>query len=338
MKGPNPFAAWESDPEAICGRKEEMKVFQSFLNAASSRQAGAMLVVGGPGSGKSALLRYFHYEGAKAGLLSILVNAEKGEDEAAVSDKIFQEIGAMQEKARQDRSPHTLAKLAEIAGKAGSGGFGTLIIIDDLDGMKKPERALGAIIAIVKKAWGKQGVAFIVSSGRDIAAEAAVLGRIILGPLSEHDARELVERGLKKGPPKMGEECLHTVLADTGGNPRLFKSVCFSIYERLRENEKIISKGHYLAYLPQIMSSLAREWFGRMYQETPPSERAILQVLAKNEDGMHVSDIAKKLGKPLGPVTSLVKRLLERGQIVRIGRGKYRIFSRLYARYASQRR
>ena len=116
----------------------------------------------------------------------------------------------------------------------------------------------------------------------------------------------------------------------------MLKRICHDIYGRLRENEKIISKGHYLAYLPQIMGSLSREWFGKMYQETPRAEREILHVMAK-EDSMHVSDIAKKLGKPLGPITALTRRLLDRGQIVKLDRGKYKIFCRLYARYVAQR-
>jgi hypothetical protein len=338
MKGPNPFAAWESDPGAICGRKEEIRVFGSFANAAASGQAGAMLVTGGPGTGKTALLRHFRHEAEKAGMLAPMVNVERGEDERAVSDKIFHEISLMREKAAEGNPPSGFGRLAEHIGKLGGRGFGAVVFIDDIDGMKKADAGVAAIISIVKKSWGKRGAAFVMSSTRDIPAESEVLSKINLGPLSEHDARELVERGLKKGPPKMGEECLHSIIGDTGGNPRLLKTVCFNIYERLRENEKVISKGHYLAYLPQIMSALSREWFGRLYQETPLSERTILHALAREEDGMHVSDIAKKIRKPLGPVTALTRRLLDRGQIVRVGRGKYRVFSRLYGRYAAQRR
>jgi hypothetical protein len=170
-----------------------------------------------------------------------------------------------------------------------------------------------------------------------LGTQSELLRRMELGPFGEHEAREVVEKALKKGPPKMGEECLLSVLADTGGNPRLFKAVCFIIYDRLRDNEKIISKGHYLAYLPQIMGSLSRDWFGAMYQETPASERAVLKALASGDEGMHVSDIAKRLRKPLGPITALVGRLRGRGQVVRIDRGRYRVFSKLYGRYVAQR-
>src|SRR5262249_37600041 len=135
----------------------------------------------------------------------------------------------------------------------------------------------------------------------------------------------------------MGDECLSSIIADSGGNPRLINSVCRHIYEKLRDNEKIITKGHYLGYMQYIMSMLSREWFGRMYQETPAAERVILDELAREEGGMHVSDIAKKLGKPLGPVTALTGRLMDSGQIAKVDRGKYRIFAKLYAKYISGR-
>ncbi|MEW6035767.1 MAG: AAA family ATPase [Candidatus Micrarchaeota archaeon] len=336
MKGPNPFALWEDDPSAICGRKDESRIFMSFANGASSNQAGVMLVVGGPGEGKSAMLRYFRSEAEKAGMLAPYVNAEKGENEADIADKLYQEIISSGAKPAH-AAPDGFSGLAEFAGKAAKKGFGAALLIDDLDNMKKADEALDGILRLLKASWGKRNVSFIVSSTREFRAGSDLLTLVRLKPFGEHDAREMMEKALKKGPPKMGEECLQSVLADTGGNPKLMKRVCHEIYERLRENEKVITKGHYLAYLPQIMGALSREWFGRLYQETPGAERAILQVMAKSEEGMHVSDIAKKLGKPLGPVTALTKRLLERGQVVKLDRGKYRVFSKLYAKYVSQR-
>jgi hypothetical protein len=336
LKGPNPFALWEDDPSAICGRKDESRVFISFANGASSGQAGLMLVTGGPGEGKSAMLRYFRSEAEKAGMLAPYVNAEKGEGEADIAEKLYHEMvssGARPANA----APGSFAALSEFAARAAKSGFGAVLLIDDMDNMKKSDLALAGLLKLLKASWGKRSVAFIVSSTRELRAESDILTPVRLKPFGEHDAREMMEKTLKKGPPKMGEECLQSILADSGGNPKLMKRVCHEIYERLRDSEKVITKGHYLAYLPQIMGALSREWFGRMYQETPAAERAILQILSKSDDGMHVSDIAAKLGKPLGPVTALTKRLLDRGQIVRLDRGKYRVFSKLYAKYAAQR-
>ncbi len=334
MKGPNPFVPWEEDPDRIYGRKEETRIFNSFSNAASSKQGGGMVVVGGPGLGKTFLLRHFRHQAEKNGLLAPYVKAERREDIRSVVGKIHYELSLLPGYTVK-KAPKTFDGVAEIAESFGR--FGVIFFIDDLDNMKRADEALSRISRTLRSGWGRRRVSFLMSSTRVFRIKSEIISTLALRPLDEHDARELVEKALKKGPPRMGEECLHSIMTDSGGNPRIFKSICRHVYDRLRDTEKVISKGHYLAYSPYIMSMLSREWFGGMYQETPEAERQILRVLAKSNGEMHVSDMARKLGKPLGPVTALTRRLLDRGQIVKVGRGKYRIFAKLYAKYVVQR-
>lgn len=335
MKGPNPFVLWDEDPKSISGRKEEIRIFNSFLNATSSKQGSAMLIVGGPGMGKTTLLRHFSMMAGGSGLLAPYVKVERGESIGIVVDKLWQELRADPSFTHKGAAPEGLGGLVKAA--ADQERFGTVLLIDDIDNLKKAKDGLSILEETLRSSWGKRKVSFVLSSTRELRSGSRLVGTIELRPLEEHEARDIVEKALKKGPPKMGEECFQSIMGDTRGNPYLFKSVCHHIYDRLRDNEKVISKGHYLAYLPHIMSMLSRDWFGRMYQETPSAEKAILAIIAKNEDGMHVSDIAKALGKPLGPVTALIRRLLDRGQIAKIERGKYRIFARLYGKYVLQR-
>ncbi len=337
MKGPNPFARWESDASGICGRKDESRIFNGFAGRAAAGQGGVLIVAGGPGTGKTTILRHFQAEAERAGLSTVFVNAEEREDEKAIADKAYREIPLMPGQKAKGAAPEGFERLAAAVEKGSKAGFGAIIFIDDIDRMRKAPEALSALARLAKAGWGRKRVGYVVSTtaAPGISSEVATL--MDLRPFEEHEARELVEKALGKGPPKMGDECLSSIIADSGGNPRLIKSVCMHIYDKLRDNEKVITKGHYLGYLQYIISMLGREWFGSMYQSTPPSEKAILHELAANEDGMHVSDMAEKLGKPLGPVTALVGRLLDSGQIVRVGRGKYRIFSKLYARYVAQR-
>lgn len=334
MRGPNPFTPWEQDPANIFGRKEESRIFKAFVSAAAAKQGGVMLIHGGPGSGKTSLLRYFQLMAEKEGMLVPFVKAERGEDEAALAAKIYQEL-AILPTFRGKEAPGSFMELA--LGAESFGQFGAVFFIDDMDDMRKADDALAAITEAAASAWGKKRISFVLSATRGFRAESDLVGIMELGPLTEHDAHELIEKALGKGPPRMGDECLNSVIADSAGNPRLFKGICRHIFDRLRDNEKVISKGHYLAYQPHIMSMLSREWFGRMYQATPEAEREILKVLSKSAEGMHVSDIARELDKPLGPVTALTKRLLDRGQITKLGRGKYAVFARLYAKYIQQR-
>ncbi|MBD3209935.1 AAA family ATPase [Candidatus Micrarchaeota archaeon] len=337
MKGPNPFSPWEEAPGSIIGRKEETRIFNAFLNATSSKQTGMIVMTGTPGLGKSSLLRYFRQMAEKEGMLAPLVKVEKGENEEAVAEKLHHELAILPGFATRGKgAPSRLDELPDKT-KLDKQHFGIVFFIDDIDLMKKNERAVKKLAETVRKHYGKKPFSFVVSSTREFRVRSELVQLIELEPFTEENAREMVEKALKEKKLKMGEGCLKTILADTNGNQKLFKSVCRYIYDRLRENEKVMTKGHYLAYLPYIMSMLSRESFGRMYQETPPAERSILHEIAKNEKGGHISDVAGEIGRPLGQVTALAKRLLDRGQIVRMERGKYRIFSRLYARYVLQR-
>ncbi len=337
MKGPNPFAQWESDASDICGRKDESRIFNGFADSAASGQGGILEVFGGPGSGKTTMLRHFQAEAERAGMMAVFVNAESGEDVKALADKAYREVPGPEPGRQRGAAPGGFERLVAAIGKAGKGAFGAIIFIDNLDRMRKAPEALAELARLAKSGWGKRKVGFVVSMTAVMGTGSEVETAMVLKPFEEHEARELVERALGKGPLKMGDECLGSILADSGGNPKLIKSVCRHIYEKLRDNEKMITKGHYLGYLQYIMGMLSREWFGAMYQGTPASERQILHELSRSEEGMHVSDVATKLGKPLGPVTALTRRLLDSGQIVKVDRGKYRIFSKLYARYVSQR-
>ena len=335
MKGPNPFAYMEESPGGVSGRRYENGIFDAFANAASSKQPQLLLISGGPGSGKTFLMRHFRHEAEKRGMLAAYARAETGENAASIISRLYQETMLLQG-AEGAAHPQTFEALIHALERAGERHFGIVIFIDDADNLRKEGEVFSSIIKLAAALEGKEAVGFALSTGVEprLAPEQGILLR--LKPLDEHEAKEFIDKGLGK-ELRMGEECLHSIMSDSGGNPRLVRTVCRHIYERLKDNEKVITKGHYLAYLPYIMSMLSGEWFGTMYQDTPDAERKILALMAKSDWEMHVSDIAKALGKPLGPVTALMKRLLDSGQVVRPGRGRYMIFAGLYARYVAQR-
>ncbi|MFH1394162.1 MAG: ATP-binding protein [Candidatus Micrarchaeota archaeon] len=348
MKGTNPFPLWGETPQSIIGRNNEIDIFNSYLNAVSSGTPVLVLSTGGPGSGKTLLFRRLRRESIKEGLASPYIKIERGESESDLVNKLHQEmIGFLEtqegERARpgrysasinalRKRSAGTLEGFSRAAASdLGGVMHGIMFFIDDFDNLRKSEDEFQKIASIVSR--GKLPVGFALSSTRDYGGSDPVIRRFALSAFTEHDVLELVDKALGKGPPKMGEQCLKSIMADSGGNPRLVKTSCWMLYERLKETDKIITKGHYLAALPALTSMLGREWFGPMYSRTPESERKILKVLAREGKQMHISDVATAMGKPLGPTTALAKRLLDRGQILRMDRGVYLLFSRLYGRY-----
>ncbi len=323
IRGPNPFAIEFGE---LLGRKEEMQLFRGLLSSTTSGNSELMVVMGSFGIGKTALFRAWKVEAEKNGLRTFYVRVNDGDDSENVVEKIVQS-GRFENAMNLDSIIMAIEKQSE---------FGAVIFLDDCEKMKAEGKnktlggTLGQFFERVKLT-GKH-VSLVLGSLVDLD----IVGdkKILLKPFSEHDVREFVEKALKK-EIRMGEECLTTITSDSSGNPKMIRTICRCIYEKLRENEKVINKGHYLEQLSYIMSTLSSEWFGQLYQ-IPEAERKVLYQIAINEN-LPIKEIAQKSKMNNGPANTLAQRLLQRGHIVRLGRGRYRVFSRLYGKYVIER-
>jgi len=332
MKMPNPFLRPETEEEII-GMKEEVRALDGFINRISAGQAPILMVHGVPGSGRSALLKHMRTVAERQGISIVFIHVEHGENIEELARRIFNEAIAPVLPYKKKTSDFT-ELLDTLPSAARKGSFGNLLILDDIDSLRKSEESLKMLL--VSMAGSSHRVALVMSSTR--AFRINELPTLELLPIDETQAKDFVAKALKDSHMRMGDECISTILADTGGNPRLFRDVCMLVYDSMKEHELVISQAHYLSYLPSIMAVLSMEWFGALFQKTPKRERAILSVMAQgDENGMHVSDISRKVGRPMGETTALMGRLLDSGQVVRIDRGTYRIFAGLYAKYVMQR-
>lgn len=342
MKGDNPFVVWGEDPQNISGRKKEIKLFNTYLNAVLSRQPVGIAVTGGPGSGKSIFLERLKDEAEKKGFFCVVAKTAKNESAKSLLGRMGAGSRAVASAFVAERKLKKSAydKLGKASWKDAASFFlalnktvcppfyGIIIFADDVDNTKTD--IPGFLREGVKKAARKGSFSAVVSSKSRIRDD--FFRELELGPFSIEDAEGLVGSAVGKTIPRFGSGCISTIHLETGGNPYLFKLVCWYLYEKLKGKQKVITKGHYLAYLPAIVGFLAAEVFEKMYSGIPEGEREVLRFLAKKE-AANVSDIAKGMKKRLGAVTSLIMRLMEKGHIVKISRGRYSVYSRIYARY-----
>jgi hypothetical protein len=347
MKGANPFTPWGAGPQDFIGRKPEMEMYGSFLKAIGGGAQEVLLVTGAPGCGKSALLRRLGQESGRARVFAPIVSAGDGERFPSFLSKLSSELLAYaQEKAGEGAlSERMLSGLKSASGgedmllsfarMADRHAEGMVLLVDDADRLGRPDE-LSAFVARVMKAAVAERLkfGFVLSFSEGFTGFGAMGREMRLGPFEEHDLREMVDNGLKKGP-KMGDECFRTINSESGGNPLVARTICWVIYDRLPDNEKTITQRHYLTYYPAVMSTLSREFFDRLYLELPSSEREVLRAFAAAGKPAYISDVARVLGKR--HATTLALRLVERGQLVRVDRGLYRVFTKLYGRYVLQR-
>lgn len=292
----NPFYIWGEKVENLVGFKEELKFVDSFLSNVDQGNQSLLLISGPPGSGKSLFFERLSSEANSRGFNVIFIQFYSGSDTFDFST------------INSSKKP-------------------LLIIIDDFDLSKKSEYLVREISA---NSFASVGFAF--STLTPISAPKSK--SFALEPLTSIEAHDLVLKSLKSTSIKMGEECISTLLDESGGNPKIFKLLCWFLFEKLKPSEKIITKGHYLAYSQAILAFLSREFFGKLLSVVSKKESLIIKCFS-NSDVLSVNEISGLSKIPLSEVTSMVLRLQKKGLLIKVERGKYRIFARLFAKYVS---
>lgn len=346
MKGPNPFVPW--DETNIIGRKEQFKIFEDFLDRVAGGGSRILLLRGIPGSGKSMLMRHFQEEVLKRKLFAPYIKASRNEKMDRLSKELFQELeseimdrvdsGTVSEGKANAFIKHartgTLRVLINNLWKTLGPSFpGIIFFIDDFDNVRKNDEMLRHMANIASE---KKSIGFVFSATRKFHKVPENIQEIELTPLEEYEFRDFIAKTLKK-EPKMGEECMKSVYRDSGGNPKLIKQVCWMLYDRIREGEKVITRAHYAANIRNILSFLSRDWLGKLYASASPQEKTILKILARSNKPLSVKETARQLNKNMGPIATLLLRLEAKGHITRVERGKYQVFSGLYRRFIKER-
>ena len=285
MKGDNPFVVWGEKPQNIYGRKEEIKLFNTYLNAILSRQPVGIAVKGGRGAGKSIFLERLIAEAEKKGFFCVLIKVAKGESRESLLGKLRagSEAAASTMAAEGKLKKGAYEKLGKASWKDAASFFltakkivcppfyGVMVFLDDVDNTKTD--IAGFFRDGIVKVSRKGSFSAVVSSKKK---RNGFFREIELRPFSIEEAEELVKKTTGKTTPRLGSECVKTIFRESGGNPQLFKLACWYLYEKLKDKAKVITKGHYLAYLPAMISFLAAEVFERMYSEVPEGEREVL--------------------------------------------------------------
>ncbi len=333
-KSRNPFIVWGEHSGQLIGRTAEILRFRNFLDAIRSNQTAILVLQGTEGMGKTALLNQFRFEVKKRKVPHVFINAKKGVKEWELSQQLLKEFRAVsyEQLSFLESIQYVLQKEPPF-----------IIFIDNITRPFKLEQMLNefsnhiAENGISQK--HKKGFGLVIATDLNVEGHDRV--KIQLAPLNISSAKEIVQTELNGTDVKIDDACVLSILNDSGGNTRLFKTICWYLYEMLRVNQKVMSKAHYLTYLQSCVNLLSKQWFESIWNKTPHAERKILSVFINSNSKDQTSENSEKrvieisntLAKPIGQTTALIKRLLDRGQLIRLERGKYDLFSKLYGRF-----
>ena len=212
----------------VLGRQRELDVLDRMLAAARDRHGGAVVVLGEPGIGKTALIEWAV---ASAQDFRILRTAGR-EGEMELAFAALQQLCApaldhlkrlpeLQRDAlgvifglssgdRPDRLLVALAVLTLLSELAAEQPL--LCVVDDAHWL---DRASAQVIAFVARRLANEAVAFLFGA-RELPDEVRGLSEMVLNGLSDGDARTLFGSVF---PYQLDEPVLDRIVAETHGNP-----------------------------------------------------------------------------------------------------------------------
>lgn len=350
MKGINPFTP--GIQTELTERKQETRLFESYLSSTIAGQPVFMQLTGAKGFGKTLMFRKFQEIAEKNIALAVVIRAHRDKPVAFLNQMIDELRNTLAEKGSFGLLPKKYAdifdrkktetpidmreKLRGIHINMRNNISAIVFLVDDSNRLSK-EALNGVINTFSGLAAGKIPYMLVLASTGELHIPRDLFRTVRISPLNEREITGFIQKSLEPHKLKMGEECLRSIIGDSQGHPLVLLTICWTIYDKIKENEKVISKGHYLAYLPAIMNNLSRELFDDLYDETSQGERGVLRAFAKSGGEANVSSIAGQISKPLGTVTTLVLRLAKKGNLNKTARGKYIIFNRLYGKYILNR-
>ncbi len=332
------------------GRKNEEARFEELLGRVRAGTAEALAITSVRGMGKTYLLEKFAGIARRSNTLTISTRAQKGEGVGDILKKIANELQRSLEEINETSAmPIGALRLAIFSGKGNAHvqyekAYSVLknyfeaiaILIDNAEKLKPG--TINELARIVEKLAQENMPYFLVfsySGGLKITGEK--IREIRVPPLRDTEMKKAIEGALKPHGLRMGDECLAAIMADSQGHPLVFLITCWILFDRMRENEKIISKGHYVRNRDAIIDKLGQELFDELYDKASASERNIVVALAQMGEVMRVRDIATYIKSPINTVTTLIARLTEDGVVEREGRGKYKLFNPLFGGYVLKR-
>lgn len=337
VRVPNPFLVLLQGSEPI-GRKGLFIQWQNLFEQVAAGATRMMVWEGVRGIGKSLLLKKLAAMTGHYGILSAYVSLHEGDDEKSTVRKILELLrSAFLQKGIA--LPGRIFSLSSLLTALGGGMQkhaeirGIALLLDNVDALRDPSHFLKVLSDLLEKMPSARG-RLVVVSGMHFGAHCHFDALLLEAP-SSAEVEHLLVHTLESAKIKWGNECLHRVIDDSACNPFVFLTMARVLYDRLRPEEKQLTRAHYLQHFNLILQHLA-PLFDELYYKTSGQERKLLRALSRGE-AQSVSQMAKKVHLPLNSVTTLALRLVKKGSLVKIGRGIYQLFNPIYGRYVLSR-
>lgn len=156
----------------------------------------------------------------------------------------------------------------------------------------------------------------------------------ILDNFTNAESRAFIDKKLGQTGVHITDEAFKHVCVVTEGHPFVLTAYLASAYDKLQAGESELSEAHFKAADVDFVSRALAQFFARFYDHVGPNSKRLLEVIAKNNAcEASLSELTGALKKNSNQLSPFLAKLVQDGAIVRIDRGKYRLFHHLFGEY-----
>ena len=160
----------------------------------------------------------------------------------------------------------------------------------------------------------------------------------ILENLSQAECQTFIQKKLGKAQIKVEGSTIREAYEVTEGHPFVLSAYMELAYTKLSPHEDCLTGQHLKAADLEFVSRKLVPFFSRFYDQAGRKSKKILNQLAKNKNGEStIAELSQSLGKEYNELSPNLAKLVQDGAIIRVDRGRYRLFHHLLGAYINNK-
>ncbi|MBU2638205.1 MAG: DUF2791 family P-loop domain-containing protein [Nanoarchaeota archaeon] len=161
---------------------------------------------------------------------------------------------------------------------------------------------------------------------------------VVLENFTIEEAKAFANKKLKSVGIAIKDEIIHKIYSVTEGHPFVLTAYLNSAYSRIQAGEKELKQAHFEAADVEFVSRTLAPFFARFYDQAGNISKQILARMAYADNyEASLSQLSEALGKEYNELSPHLAKLVQDGAILRIERGKYKLFHHLLGKYINEK-
>lgn len=160
--------------------------------------------------------------------------------------------------------------------------------------------------------------------------------RELIENLSKDDTIKIITETLKGTGVKFNKEIVGSIYSYTMGHPYELQVLCSNLYES--QIKGLVSNEQWNTAFKTTLLDLGHDYFDSLYRKASDREEALLGLMCNGNSEMTIKDMQESICEidksyPVKDVRLYIYRLVEKGLLRRMDKGKYRIIDNMFGEY-----